>query len=378
MDEIETDALVVGAGPAGLMAAEVIACAGLRVLLADARPSFGRKLLMAGKSGLNLTMDAPLDAFLAEYREADWLMPVLRAFGPEAVMDWARGLGVEVFTGSSARVFPREMKASPLLRAWLARLAGLGVESRVRWRWLGDGRFATPAGEVRVKAKATVLALGGASWVRLGSDGKWSGILTGKGVAIAPFRAANMGFDVDWSPQMARFAGQPVKTVVASLGGRVQRGEFVVTATGVEGGLIYALGPKAGDVVMLDLMPDWSEDRVAAALARPRGKASMANHLRKSLGLSGVRAALLHELKGEVKALPLRLGAERPLDEAISTAGGVTAAALDEGLMLTALPGVFCAGEMLDWDAPTGGYLLTGCLATGRWAGLRAVAWVKR
>lgn len=390
------EALVIGGGPAGLMAAEVLAAAGRRVILAEAKPSLGRKLLMAGKSGLNLTKDEPPAAFAAAYSEgAGRLAPLLADFGPAEVMAWARGLGQEVFTGSSGRVFPVAMKASPLLRAWAARLAAAGVEVRTRWRWTGwDGAaavFATPGGAVRLTPGATVLALGGGSWARLGSDGTWAPLLAAAGAAVEPFAPSNVGFEVDWSPAMARHFGAPVKPVRLAAGGRSLAAEFVVSARGVEGGGVYALGPelRAGAPLTLDLAPGLDAAAVAARLARPRGKASLANHLRKTLGLSPVKIALLREGAGHalsdpaaaaraVKALTLPLRGPRPIDEAISTAGGLALQAVDADLMLTARPGVFAAGEMLAWDAPTGGYLLTACLATGRRAGRAAAAWLDR
>ncbi len=383
------DAVVIGAGPAGLMAAEEMVRAGQTVVVMDAKPSAGRKLLMAGKSGLNLTKDEPFETFLSAYREAaPWLRPMLEVFGPEDVKHWAENLGQSVFTGSSGRVFPEAMKASPLLRAWLGRI---GAEIRQRWRWSGfEGsalRFETPEGVRMVQAGVTVLALGGGSWARLGSDASWVPMLETVGVEIAPIVPANMGFHVDWSPHMARWFGAPVKGCLLSAGGRSVRAEFVVSARGVEGGGIYALyrelrdGPK----LTLDLFPDLDVADLSARLARPKGKASMANHLRKVLGLEGVRAALVNELArplpdgtelaARLKALSLPLSGPRPMDEAISTGGGVTQQAVDAGLMLRARPGIFVAGEMLDWEAPTGGYLLTGCLATGLWAGRNAAAW---
>jgi uncharacterized flavoprotein (TIGR03862 family) len=389
------EALVVGGGPAGLMAAEALAAACRRVVVAEAKPTLGRKLLMAGKSGLNLTMDAPPRAFAAAYHEGGaWLAPVLAGFGPPEVRAWAEGLGAAVFTGSSGRVFPRSMKASPLLRAWLRRLEAAGVGFRTRWRWTGwqDGAacFATPEGERAIVAGATVLALGGASWARLGSDGAWAPVLAAEGFMLAPFRPSNVGFKVAWSPAMARHFGAPVKPVRLSAAGTSVMAEFVVSARGVEGGGIYALAHRLRDgaPLALDLVPGRSEAEVAARLARPRGGASLSNQLRKALGLAPVKIALLRECAPEalgdpaataraLKALPLPLAGPRPLDEAISTAGGVARAALDDGLMLKARPGVFCAGEMLDWDAPTGGYLLTACLATGRQAGLAAAAWLR-
>lgn len=384
------DALVVGAGPAGLMAAGSMLRAGRRVVVTEAKPSAGRKLLMAGKSGLNLTKAEPFEDFLAAYREAaDWLRPMLAAFGPNDVQDWATGLGQPVFTGSSGRVFPKAMKASPLLRAWLA---GLRAEMRLRWRWQGfDGdalRFSTPDGTRLVRPGVTVLALGGGSWARLGSDAAWMPWLAAEGVELAPIRPANMGFRVHWSPHMARHFGAPVKGCALSAGGRCVRAEFVLSARGVEGGGIYALYRelREGAALMLDLFPDLSEVEIVARLARrPRGKASRSNHLRKVLGLDGARAGLVNEclrplpeaaeLAAKLKALPLSLAGPRPLDEAISTAGGVTRAAVDQGLMLRTRPGIFVAGEMLDWEAPTGGYLLTACLATGLWAGRHAARW---
>lgn len=385
----EIDALVIGAGPAGLMAAEVLEQAGRRVVIAEAKPSPARKLLMAGKSGLNLTKAEPEAAFLAGYAEAaEWLSPMLTAFGQDGVRTWSEGLGQELFTGSSGRVFPRSMKASPLLRAWLGRLT---AEMRLRWRWQGfDGtalRFDMPDGERLLVPRVTVLALGGGSWSRLGSDAAWLPWLAERGVEIAPLQPANMGFRVNWSPHMTPHFGTPVKGCALVAGDKRVRAEFVISEKGVEGGGIYAVSRalREGAELRLDLMPDLSAEEVAERLLRPRGKTSLANHLRKTLGLTGARAALLNEwgrplpegaaLGALIKALPARLAGPRPMDEAISTAGGVTRAALDDGLMLRAAPGVFCAGEMLDWEAPTGGYLLTACLATGRWAGQNAARW---
>lgn len=384
-----TDALVIGAGPAGLMAAEALASAGRRVVICEGKPSPARKFLMAGKSGLNLTKDEPLPAFCGQF-DADWLRPVLEAFGPEAVLDWARGLGQEVFTGSSGRVFPVEMKASPLLRAWLARLGQAGVELRTRWRWVGfeDAGFAfdMPEGRRVLRPAVTVLALGGASWPRLGSDAAWVPWLAARGVGIAPFRPANMGFRVEWSAPMERFFGQPVKGAALIAGERVERGEFVISARGIEGGGVYAVSRavREGAELRLDLLPGRSPVEVAGRLAKGPGKDTVANWLRKAFKLDPVRIALLQEWgrplpKGDglarlIKALPVRHCGPRPLDEAISSAGGITRESLTEGLELKALPGVFAIGEMLDWEAPTGGYLLTACLATGIWAGRAASA----
>ncbi|WP_428926775.1 TIGR03862 family flavoprotein [Marinibacterium sp. SX1] len=385
-------ACVIGGGPAGLMAAEVLAGAGLAVTLADSRPSVGRKLLMAGKSGLNLTKDEAPEPFLDAYAEAgDWLAPALAGFGPGDVMAWAEGLGQPLFTGTSGRVFPRAMKGSPLLRAWLARLDGAGVQIRTRWRWTGwDGPalgFETPDGPARCRPDVTILALGGASWARLGSDGAWATILTDE--HPAPFAPANAALSVDWSAHMAPVFGQPVKAVAWRAGDHVSRGEAIVSQRGLEGSGIYAVsrGIREGAPLVVDLAPDLAADVLAARLARPRGKASLSNHLRKVLRLDPVKRALLMEcarplpqdpaaLAALIKALPVQGARLRPLDEAISTAGGLTRAALDDRLMLRSRPGVFAAGEMLDWEAPTGGYLLTACLATGRWAGQGALDWL--
>jgi hypothetical protein len=399
---------VIGGGPAGLMAAEVLAGGGVRVDLYDAMPSVGRKFLLAGKGGMNLTHAEPREEFFARYgaRRAQ-LEPLLDAFGPEALRAWALGLGIETFVGSSGRVFPTDMKAAPLLRAWLHRLRSLGVQLHARHRWCGWDEsgalvFTAPRGALRVAADAVVLALGGGSWARLGSDGAWVPLLQEHGISVAPLRPSNCGFDVAWSEHFrSRFAGVPVKPVVISFtdaAGATHRrqGEFVISASGVEGSLIYALSAPLRDtlagqgeaVISLDLAPGRERTRLERDLAHPRGKDSFANHLRKRAGIDGVKTALLREavapaaladtarLAAAIKALPLRLLAPRPLDEAISTAGGVMFEWLDERLMASALPGLFCAGEMLDWEAPTGGYLLTACLASGRAAGNGALAWL--
>ena len=395
--EIICDALVIGGGPAGLMAAGELSRAGHKVLLAEAKPSIGRKFLMAGKSGLNLTKVEERDKFMAAYGEAAAVLErMLDAFGPDAVQEWAQGLGQPVFTGSTGRVFPEVMKASPLLRAWLRELTESGVETYTRWRWAGwdEGLalFETPDGQVRVRAKATVLAMGGASWKRLGSDGLWADVLAEKGVNLEPFAPANAGIFVDWSPHMAPYMGQPLKNVAIRAGAFASRGEAVISGRGLEGGGIYSVsrGVREGGALTIDLLPDQSFEDVAESLSRPRGKASLSNHLRKRLKLSPVQIALLNEFArpfpdepmefaSRIKAVLVRHAGLRPMDEAISTAGGVAWQALDDTLMLRELPGVFCAGEMIDWEAPTGGYLLTACLATGRWAGRAAADWlVKR
>ncbi|MGD1885688.1 MAG: TIGR03862 family flavoprotein [Cohaesibacteraceae bacterium] len=396
--------VVIGSGPAGLMAADVLSASDVNVILCDAKPSLGRKFLMAGKSGLNITMDEPDAAFLRGFFEAaPALQPMLAGMGPQAVIRFCEGLGQEVFTGSSGRVFPKAMKASPMLRAWLARLAERGVETRTRWRWMGfepSGcsdrnraseqrhlpEFETPDGSQPIDADATILALGGASWSRLGSDGSWASLLSDKGVDLAPFKPANMGLSVAWSEPMQQHFGAPVKPVALMAGETRHRGECVISENGLEGSGIYAVSRavRDGETLKIDLAPDLEAADVTERLSRPRGKASMANHLRKTLGLDGARRALLMEfgrplpadpaeLVSFIKALPIRHDGPRPLDEAISVAGGVRWDAVDQHLMLKALPGVFCAGEMLDWEAPTGGYLITGCMATGQWAGQGAL-----
>ena len=371
---------VIGAGPAGLMAAEA-AMGAARVELFDRMPSPARKLLMAGKSGLNLTKAEDPAAFADAYG-APRLAPMLAAFGPADAAAWAEGLGQPLFTGSTGRVFPTAMKASPLLRAWLARLEAGGVTLHARHRWTGwDGgglTFDAPEGPVTRRPDATVLAMGGASWRRLGSDGAWADVLSD---AIAPFAPSNVGLSVGWSAHMARHFGAPLKNAALLVEGRAHRGEVVVTAKGLEGGGLYPLTPalRRGASLRLDLAPDLTEDALADRLARAPRKASLANRLRRA-GLSPVAIALAREWAdgpldaAVLKRLPVRHAGLRPLDEAISTAGGLRWDALDDALMLRDRPGTFAAGEMLDWEAPTGGYLLTACLATGLWAGRHAAA----
>lgn len=398
-------ATIIGGGPAGLMAAERLLDQGIGVDVFDVMPSLGRKFLMAGKSGLNLTHNEPEHSFRERFGAArEQLEPALTDFDATAIRNWAAALGVETFVGSSGRVFPTSFKAAPLLRAWVHRLRVAGAQIHVRHKWTGwsdEGAllFDTPGGKVRHETTATILALGGGSWPKLGSDGSWVPVLESQGVTTAPLRPANCGFDISWSDHFReRFAGEPVKSVVLSFDELRVEGEFVVTAGGVEGSAIYtisavlrdALAAGRTDPLLLDLAPDRSLERLTADLAKPSGKRSMANHLRRVAGLTGVKAGLLREMAtGDVfaspeltaaliKALPLQLDAPRPLEEVISSAGGVTFEGLDPGYMLCARPSVFCAGEMLDWEAPTGGYLLSACFATGRAAGDAAAAWLKK
>ncbi len=390
---------VIGAGPAGLMAAEVLAGSGAAVTVFEHMPSAARKFLIAGRGGLNLTHSEPLPDFLARYRPAEpRLLDAVRAFPPSALVSWCEGLGVATFVGSSGRVFPKSLKASPLLRAWLGRLAAAGVAIRTRHRWLGSGRdglrFATPEGEVAARFDAVVLALGGASWPRLGSDGTWPALLPG--VEVRPFAPSNVGFRVAWSPVLRdRHAGAPLKRIALSFGGRSVRGEAVLTSTGIEGGAVYALSAPIREAVgrdgqaefRIDLRPDLPEVEVRARLgARGRGE-TVSARLRKALGLSPVAVALVQEALhseaggdpgGLVKSLPIVTSAAQGMDRAISSAGGIAWAELDADFMLRRRPGIFACGDMLDWEAPTGGYLLQACFATGAAAAHGAIAHLAR
>lgn len=403
---IETDVAIVGGGPAGLMSAEKLSALGWRVDLFDAMPSVGRKFLLAGRGGLNITHSEPLERFVPRFDERSaHLSPMLAAFTPEDLRRWCQGLGIDTFVGTSGRVFPKEMKAAPLLRAWLSRLRAQGVRVHTRHRWQGwtpsgELSFAHPGGTTLARPRATLLALGGGSWSRLGSDGRWVPWLEERGAEVAPLRAANCGFDVaptgegrtGWSEHLtSRHAGQPIKPVTLTFTDRhghteTRQGEFVLTESGIEGSLVYAFASRIRDVieqdgsatVWLNLLPAHSPEQVLTELKRPRGPRSLATHLKSRLGLHGLKVALLHELLSKeamlepqrlakaIGHLPITLVRTRPMDEAISTAGGVRFEALDEHLMLRAMPGVFCAGEMLDWEAPTGGYLLTATLATAQ------------
>lgn len=398
-------AVVIGGGPAGLMAAEALAQAGLAVQVFDAMPSVGRKFLLAGVGGMNITHSEGYPQFKARYAgRQDEIDALLRDFDADALRQWIHGLGIDTFVGTSGRVFPTDMKAAPLLRAWLKRLRDSGVVIHTRHRWLGwnaDGslRISYPQGELQLRADAVVLALGGGSWARLGSDGAWQPLLTERAVDISPLRPSNCGFEVQgWSTVLRdKFAGAPLKNIALGMPGMpARKGEFILTAQGVEGSLVYAWSAPLRDAIardghatlLLDLLPDKPVDNIAKALAKPRGSRSMAKHLQGQLGIDGVKAGLLRELTDAptfadpqalaraIKALPITLVRTRPLDEAISSAGGVRFEGLDAGLMVKALPGVFCAGEMLDWEAPTGGYLLTACFASGLRAGRAAAEWL--
>jgi uncharacterized flavoprotein (TIGR03862 family) len=384
------DALVIGAGPAGLMAADTLVRAGRKVVVIEAKPSPARKFLMAGKSGLNLTKDEPFDDFMPHFGAAEaFLRPILKDFDPEAVKAWAQALDQEVFTGSSGRVFPRAMKASPLLRAWLADLGARGVELRRGWKWRGwDGEalaFDTPDGPATLAPTSTVLALGGGSWARLGSDGAWVKLLANKGVKIAPFAPANAGLRIDWSDHMRRHFGTPLKGIALSAGNLTSRGEAMISKHGLEGGGIYTLSPalRDGAPLQIDLRPDVALEALTMRLNKPRGKATQSSHIRKGAQLDPAKLALLLEcarplpqdgakLAALIKALPVPYAGFAPMDEAISTAGGIALSELTDDLELRGLPGIFVAGEMLDWEAPTGGYLITASLATGLRAGQAA------
>ncbi|HEY9132249.1 MAG TPA: TIGR03862 family flavoprotein [Dyella sp.] len=401
---------IIGGGPAGLMAAEAARAAGATVELFEGKGSVGRKFLLAGKGGMNLTHSEAKPQFTARYAErAQAVARWLEEFDADGLRAWAARLGIDTFVGSSGRVFPADMKAAPLLRAWVHRLRGAGVRFHVHHRWLGwdaQGglRFATPNGELTVQAGATVLAMGGGSWPQLGSDGAWQSWLAERGIDIAALKPSNCGFDIGWSDFLAmRHAGAPLKPVVAHWRDtdgieHARQGECVITATGIEGSLIYALSASLREAIArdgaaalaLDLAPDRDIDRLTADLAKPRGRRSLSEHLRRQAGIGGIKTALLHEVLDEaslrdparlaqgIKRLPLILKNARPLAEAISSAGGVRLEGLDDGLMLRELPGTFCAGEMLDWEAPTGGYLLTACMASGRLAGEAAARWLRR
>lgn len=386
----KVDALIVGGGPAGLAAAEVLLGAGHSVLLVEAMPSLGRKFLMAGKSGLNLTKDEASEAFRARYLRGSLVFQeVMERFGPREVLAWVEGLGEPVFTGSTGRVFPVAMKASPLLRKWLARLAEQGMNARTRWRWVGwdddAWEFETPEGTQRVLPRVAVMALGGGSWARLGSDGAWQRVFQGEGIETVEFLPSNVGFRIEWSGHMEAHFGAPVKGVRLIAGAAESRGEWVISRRGMEGGGVYEVSQavRDGADLVVDLQPDRTVEDLEARLGKA-GKASFGNRLRKA-GLSPVQRALVMEwgrdmpgsLGARIKALPVPVKGMMPLDQAISTAGGVDWATLD-GLELKAKPGVFCAGEMLDWDAPTGGYLLTACLGTGFAAGRAALAHLQR
>ncbi len=402
--EEQVDVAIIGAGPAGLMAAEDLIAAGITPVIYDAMPTPARKFLMAGKSGLNLSHSEPIQAFLKRYGAGeDRLGDAIRGFNSWAIRDWAKGLDTETFVGSSGRIFPTAFKASPLLRAWLTRLKDGHAVLKTLHRWTGwteDGalRMQTPEQEVTVKTKAVILALGGVSWPRLGSDGSWVPFLKERGIHVTPFRPANCGFNVRWSDHFReRFEGEPVKNTVLTFEGEAIKGDFVVSKHGVEGSSIYALSAAIRDAIeangpatlCLDLTPDRAAEQLTTALSKPRGKKSMATHIKKATGLAGVKMGLLREslsaddfgdpakLASSIKALPLRLDSPRPIEEAISVAGGVAFEELDDQLMLNALPGVFCAGEMVDWEAPTGGYLLTACFAQGKQAASGVMNWLK-
>jgi uncharacterized flavoprotein (TIGR03862 family) len=397
--------VVIGAGPAGLMAAEVLSRAGIKVDVYDAMPSAGRKFLMAGKGGLNITHSEPYQQFIAHYGASTaQLQPMLERFPPAVMVDWVQGLGIKTFVGSSGRVFPKEMKAAPLLRAWLHRLRAAGVRFHMHHRWVGWQpannlmlSFDTPQGIKDIAATGVILALGGASWPQLGSNGAWQPLLTEYDIAFNPFKPSNCGFDVNWSKIFrTRFAGQPLKSVAITFNNQTLKGDCVITESGLEGGLIYALSARLRDeiyhngtaLLQMDLAPNIPLPALIARVSLPRGKQSLTNHLRKTAHLDALKQGLLREvlttettnnpdtLSAAIKALPIKLLAPRPISEAISSAGGVSFQELDQHLMLKKIPGAFCAGEMLDWEAPTGGYLLTACFASGVIAAEGMINWL--
>ena len=388
-----TDALVVGAGPAGLMAAEVLADAGYSVLLAEAKPSLGRKFLMAGKSGLNLTKSEPLDNFIATYGESsDWLRPCITAFDNFAVMNWSEALGQTTFIGSTRRVFPKAMKASPLLRAWLTRLANKGVSLQTRWQcngWTGNNFFfKTPNGPRTITPKATILAVGGASWAQLGSDGAWTKLFAKRGIKTEPFAPSNMGINVTWSKYMKPHFGTPLKNITMTVGSVMKKGECVLSKSGLEGSLVYQFSAALRNnvPVQIDLQPDHTTTALQMRIDKQTNKASLTSVLRKAAKLDAAKSALVMEfartckrnkLAQMIKSLSIPYTGTEKMNRAISTAGGVREIDLTEDFMLKAAEGIFCAGEMLDWEAPTGGYLITACLATGRAAGAGAAQYIK-
>lgn len=405
MAHVQTDTVeiaIIGAGPAGLMAAETLCNAGLRPVIFDGMPTPARKLLMAGKSGLNLTHSESTEPFIKKYGDASAsIKPALSILPPHELRRWADSLGAETFVGTSGRVFPKVFKASPLLRAWLKQLEAMGCELRTRHKWIGwgtDGHllFDTPEGGLTISSQATIFTLGGCSWPKLGADGSWSDLFQKKGIPLSKFKPANCGFNVNWSKHFSeRFAGEPVKGVMLTVGDTSTKGDFVITKNGIEGSAVYTISRQLRDQLYsghpaklhIDLSPDRSLEQLEGRISAPRGKRSFSTFLKKTTGLSGVKAGLLREcaahriridteLAHAIKGLEVIVTSTRPIEEAISVAGGVDFSAMDENLMLKALPGTFCAGEMLNWEAPTGGYLLTACMAQGKQAALGAVKWL--